>query len=291
MASEISQALDNAPPNYRVQQGFYENIPNELYHRGPGVSQSDLKAIQRSPMHYRYAKDHPKPPTYEMEVGKALHTLVLEPQKFDDQYLEQPKFDGRTTEGKARIAEINDEAKQRGLRLIQTPEMDRLKWMRDALLMHPYASILLDVDAGPCETSVYWEDETTKTLCKIRPDKLNDAHNIACDLKSTGDASYSGFARTCAAYNYMMQAAFYTHGLNQVGRRVKGFWFIVCEREPPWGIGIYELESVALDFGHISWQRALWIYHECLKTNEWPGYPPEPRTLTIPRWGLRAPVS
>ena len=47
---------------------YYDDIPNEAYHRGPGVSSSNLKTIGRSPLHYRTEKDHPKPSTPAMRA-------------------------------------------------------------------------------------------------------------------------------------------------------------------------------------------------------------------------------
>ena len=39
----------------KIEPGcFYANLPNELYHKGPGISKSGLDQIRRSPAHYVY---------------------------------------------------------------------------------------------------------------------------------------------------------------------------------------------------------------------------------------------
>ncbi len=62
-----------------MKPGIYPNIENEAYHRGPGISSSELKTIIKSPMHYKYLSENPRPQTANMALGTAAHALILEP--------------------------------------------------------------------------------------------------------------------------------------------------------------------------------------------------------------------
>lgn len=76
-----------------MKPGIYqpEQLNNETYHALEAVSKSDLDKINRSPAHYKYAKENPTPPTPAMERGTAVHMAVLEPDEFRRHYA--PEFD------------------------------------------------------------------------------------------------------------------------------------------------------------------------------------------------------
>lgn len=290
-ATETKEKTPLPPPDRKLPKlGLHSDMPNETYHRAPGISASGLKAIQRSPAHYKWHRDHPTPPTPAMQLGTAFHSLVLEPDTFDDLYVVAPEdINRRTTIGKEQWAEFETLAV--GKTVLKAEQLAHLTRMRDAVMSHPFASILLDVESGPAETSGFWINEETKKLCKFRPDKINEPHFSLIDLKTAVDASYSGFAKAVSNFGYMMQAAWYLEGARQTGLHAHRFVFIAVEKEPPYGIGIYSLGKSEFQFGDISWQHALTIYAECHDTDTWPCYPPEPRVLTVPAWGLRANAS
>ena len=69
-----------------MKPGIYRGIPNDDYHRGPGISKSGLDLIRKSPAHYRAAvtaaNDNRPEPTPSQVLGTAFHMLVLEPAEF-----------------------------------------------------------------------------------------------------------------------------------------------------------------------------------------------------------------
>ena len=79
--------------------GIYADIPNEVYHALPGVSKSMLDKLDESPAHLRDAIDNPvHEQTMPMMIGSATHCAVLQPDKFEDQYIVMSDIDGRTSE-------------------------------------------------------------------------------------------------------------------------------------------------------------------------------------------------
>lgn len=290
--------------------GIHDDIDNEQYHCGPGISKSGLDLINQSPAHYLERKLHPKPPTPQMELGTAFHTLVLEPDQFDKQYVRLPfdapnrptaaqlKAEKPTTKALESISYWKAWNEKNGDKTIIQSAPDAGHWerddwrtihsMKDAVLNHPIAGVLLDPDAGMAEQSVYWIDRETFKLCKCRPDFHNRDHNIIVDLKSTNDASYTGFAKSCGSFRYYVQDPFYTDGMKAVGEKVDGFVFIAVEKEPPYGVGVYILDPEAKRIGRMAYQRNLNLYAKCKNDDHWPCYPDEIRDLTIPPWGLKA---
>ena len=60
--------------------GIFDGIPNEEYHRCPGISKSGLDVINRTAAHYIVYKQHPKPSTNTFTIGDGLHAAVLQPE-------------------------------------------------------------------------------------------------------------------------------------------------------------------------------------------------------------------
>lgn len=74
-----------------MEPGIYPDIPNDEYHKGPGVSKSGLDLIAKSPAHYYHAvnaaNDNDREPTVAQAFGTAFHTLLLEPDVFKAEYV------------------------------------------------------------------------------------------------------------------------------------------------------------------------------------------------------------
>lgn len=170
-------------------------------------------------------------------------------------------------------------------RIVLTPEQwDQLHAMAAAVHAHPAAGSLLTSCPGEAEKSVYWIDATTGVLCRCRPDWWRD-DNVIVDLKTTEDASPEGFAKSIANWRYDVQAAYYLDGVQQAtGKRPKAFVFIAVEKKPPYGVGVYVLDSESLDLGRAQYQHDLRVYAECVRSGEWPGYGDKIQTISLPGW-------
>ena len=72
--------------------GVYRNLSNEEYHNHKeSISRSALMDFQKSP--YTYWAKHLNPyrpkkvTTPQMDLGTAFHTLILEPERFNEEYV------------------------------------------------------------------------------------------------------------------------------------------------------------------------------------------------------------
>lgn len=82
--------------------GIYFDISNEDYHAGNGVSKSQLDMVALSPALLQWQKSAPvdTEKLKALDMGTALHCLLLEPEEFDKRFIVAPTFNRRTNQGK-----------------------------------------------------------------------------------------------------------------------------------------------------------------------------------------------
>lgn len=137
-------------------------MPATQYHADRAIGHSGIVKMLKSPAHLREYLDHPHMPTPAMAFGTAVHTFVLEQERFADEFVVAEKFDRRTKEGKEAAARF-EEANQ-GKALITSEEMDTLNRVRSAVHSHLGAAKLLR--QGDAELSAFWTDANTGLSCK-----------------------------------------------------------------------------------------------------------------------------
>lgn len=266
--------------------GLYPEMSNDAYHNGPGISKSGLDKIAKTPAHYYAAYLDPnrerREPTPAMVFGAAYHAFLLEPDVFAKEYVIAPEgIDRRTKEGKAFFAEVE----AAGQTALKTDDSKKLHAMRDAMMAHPAARKLL-AKPGKREVSVFWKDPEYGMLAKCRPDFLTDDGYII-DLKTTEDASPAGFGRSSFNYRYHVQHPWYVDGCQAADIDVKAFIFLAQEKEPPYAVGLYVLDDVAVELGRQTYARDLATYAHCASTGQWPGYEATIKTLSLPAWATK----
>jgi exodeoxyribonuclease VIII len=257
-------------------------LTNAEYHARPEVSKSGLDMVRRSPLHFwnRYLNPDRiiEPPTAAMTIGSALHTRVLEPHLFDDEYAVAPHCDRRTKEGKMIWADFEQEAA--GKTLLKAEDALQITAMADSLRRHPAARVLLN-KAGKAEQSYFWTDDETGEKCKCRPDFHTDDRRIIVDVKTTEDASPGKFLRSSVLqWRYHVQAAFYMQGVPEA----ELFLFAVVEKKPPFAAAVYTLPTKLVERGLEDARADLRCIAECRAADRWPGYGDEVQELSLPKW-------
>jgi len=152
-----------------MKSGIYYDISNEDYHNGDGVSKSNLDDIAKCPGIYQWKKKAPECEEKKaaLNMGTALHCLLLEPQCFDERFLVIPKFDLRTKKGKDDREQFINEHYSPDRIIITEDEEQKLRLMRDSAFAHPNAKKLLEMD-GHYESSIYWIDDETQGRQGVR---------------------------------------------------------------------------------------------------------------------------
>lgn len=319
----IEELINEARDNGLFLPGeFYDDIPNALYHAGPGCSSTNLKRTSHSPLHDKTEKDHPKASTDAMRIGTLVHEIVLEPDLFDATYVPAPKDAPKrpterqinakkpSTETIAAVAWwASWEAENAGKKIIETKpgkdpfwkpsEWDQIHFMRDAIVNDPDARCFLQ-NFIP-ERSMYWlqpikvrfinEDGSVANeveiheLAKCRFDAICLNHNMGVDIKTCVDASYSGFQRAIMTYQYHLSRNWYMRGAKAIGQELLEFVFIAAEKEPPYAVACYTVDQEHINQADMLIKNALEKYSRAIDEKYWPCYPEGARQIAMPSYG------
>ncbi len=255
---------------------YYTEMPNRDYHEADGISKSGLDLIDRSPAHYRYRAA--RKPSRNMEIGTAIHTALLEPERFAAEYMLLRDVADR------RASAYKEAAKVYGTENTLTgTEADKVAGMQESVYANPHARNLLESD-GWRELSGIVKDPDTGIICRHRFDLLT-TDGIAVDVKKTQDARPDAFSRAVHNYRYHVQAAFYADQYYWItGEHLLGFRFIAIEEELPHGVKIYTIDDGGIAIGRELYRDNLRTYADCNQSGEWPCYNSEPELLSLPGW-------
>lgn len=270
-----------------MKPGVYRDISNTDYHAGKGLGASHLRELLRSPLHYMTSINTPSKETPAMKLGTAVHCAILEPERFEIEYIKAPSIDRRTKDGKALWSELE----QSGRIVLSSDEYLKITQMANAVRNHEIASKL--ISGGAAEQSVYWNQKVSsldvpEILCKARPDYIKPLKKgyVIADIKTTQDASISEFQKK-AYYQwlYHLQAAHYLRGFEAVtGEKVIAFMYIAIESEPPYAISVFKAGDDYIQAGMKKTQELYELYASCVANNNWPSYSSEIQELRLPKW-------
>lgn len=268
-----------------VQHGLVLGLSNEEYHNGDGVSKSQLDDIAVSPATYIWRKSAPvdEEKLKPLDMGTALHCLLLEPMEFKERFIIAPEFNRRTNAGKEAESEFMANCAESGKTILSFEDDRKLQLMRESVFAHPDARWLLEQD-GICEGSLYWTDRETGELCRCRPDKKLDNFPFIMDVKKVDDMAR--FERHIEEFRYHVQDAMYSDGYREIYGEMPDFIFLAvsssieCGRYP---VRVRPLSPEWRAEGHELYRRDLHKFHECRVNNDWHDLQP----LIQPAWARR----
>ena len=250
------------------------------YSTAPGCNFSTLKNMARSPMHYRHALQCPKEDNAALILGRATHTAVLEPKRFQLEFAVWS--DSRRTNAYKEFAE---ECEAQGRSVLKDVEYEAVMAIRDSVRATPPVAELLE--KGRPEISLFWLNRQTGIQCKGRLDWIAGRRAIL-DLKTTLSIDEGWFAKQAWKMRYFHQAAMYREGYAESSSKgsILPFGIIAVERKPPHACRLFWLSEDSLEMAHeeyISWLEQV---RDCTETGVWPGPEPVETELKAPGWAL-----
>lgn len=259
-----------------MEPGIYYDLNYADYDAIDAVRSSHAKSALLSAADYLAATTEPSKDSAARKRGRAIHTAVLEPLKFLDDYV---MFLGSKVKDPNGWKQFQAD---HAAKCILTPEeYADAKAAAAAVKASPVATALLGKPGTRHEVSIVWDDATTGLRCKARLDCLTDGEYP--DVKSTRDAR--NFVRQARGYRrnktsgewqirygscaYDFQAAFHGAGLAALGLIRSPVW-IVVQTTAPVRACVRRPDAALLALGRQQVESALATIAECKASGQWP---------------------
>lgn len=294
-------------------EGVYYDLPSDVYHKAPGVSQSTLKAFDEagSPLHYK--KVPRKPSSADQAFGTLTHAAVLEPQSFPNLFHVQPvKYEVEVMKC-PNCGKVSDSAKCRKCNTDRVKSTIEKEWSGNAEWCHDWLEehkgrLVIDNDThyrvkaaadalihntgifskalaskhARREVSYFKRDEETGLLLKGRVDlEVTDqnGHLILFDPKKVevGGGSEEAFQKQVANWGYHIQHACY-----MAITGAAEMYFVPFDDDFPFQANIWSLRPEWRELGGLEYRRILRAFAKCHKADVWPGYHQDGRELPMP---------
>lgn len=271
-----------------------ERMSNDEYHACPEFSSSQLKDMNRSAAHFyvnSITKEAKKEASTAMNFGTLVHTMFLEPEQFENEFVIAPKFDRRTKVGKEEAAaweQVNE-----GKMLVSEEDVENASRMSENLRSLSIYKAMQD-NYGMAEASFFFTDPVFGLNLRIRP----DWHIAPCkafpngliiDLKTTDDARPMAFSRTCANFSYDLSASMYREGFQAYYQTEDKppFIFLAAERNTPFNVKQYKASDLFLSVGNARYNRSKELLAESLLMGEWDGYSKDLEEIYLPSYMIK----
>lgn len=245
-----------------------------------------LSHMRKSPAHYQHALAHQRKDTSALNTGSALHTLVFEPETYAERFTTYTASKSKGEGARKAWEAFQDEAKGRGLTILDADEAERAQGC--AAAVRAKASAYIAPSKGRAEIPITWRDAETGLVCKSRLDWLT-INRVLVELKSTRSTDEHNFANQAWKLGYFHAQMFYSMGVAAAtGCTIEEipFLFVAVESEPPYDVALFEPCEESRYAALEDVRKLMARLAECQRTQRWPGRYDEPRMLKAPAYVL-----
>lgn len=255
------------------------SISEDVYRPMSMLNASSIPYLIQSPAHYIANLSQPRAQTKEMAFGSAFHCYILEPEMFNNRFVVKT-IDGRTNKGKQDLLEIEFVQKKK---IISEEDFERIKYMDANIKKHSIAPKLLI--NGKAEQVLMFKLKASNgnmIECKAKLDYM--FLQTIIDLKTTKKADNESFSKSIENYNYHIQGAFYSRGVEVLTGERPDFIFIAVESEPPFSVSVIKLSDAHYTVGYSKVYEAVDLYERCMRENTWPSYSEKVYESRMSKW-------
>jgi len=257
------------------------------YFDNPAISATLLKTIAKQSPAHAVERMRSFQSIANMNLGTAVHTMILEPNRLDEEIAIAPDCDKRTKAGKETFAKFKETIEHRTV--ITQDQYRTAMDMALSFSQNPEAVKLLN-ELDEREKEMYWVHGKGNLDCKAKIDMMSTKHMALADIKTTVDASPEGFMKQSANLNYHMQLAWYSHALGLEPEHANAY-IIAIENTAPFSTAVYKLTPRALRVGWEMCKKAVKDYESYklkIALNENVNmYSPEVLDLDLPAWAIK----
>lgn len=243
-----------------------------------------------------------KEETNAMRVGTGVHVLLLEPERFENEFVVLPDFhldeqnlrkpkrkdepesdrrtDSKVTEYyKSKIRAFAEE--NQGKSFLTRDQYDNCLHAIEAIRERPAMRELIDGSAK--EVTV--EGEILGVPFKGRMDLLNPS--VITDVKNTANVDKRAFGRVFTNLHYAFKLSIYRDLMRQ-NRGDNDVMIITQETQGDFDNALVPVPSIILDNAFEQVQRVVKQYKQCLESGVWPGVDQgkDEYELYIPQWAM-----
>ena len=269
---------------------IYPNITRTDYDALDGINHSKLKHFLTSSKYGAYKIAAPFNPTPAMRVGTATHTLVLEPEKFDDEYIiggPINKSTGKTYgSGSDKFKDWLKEQDE-GKKYLSDQEAIQSRRVANNTKHNKTAMFWLD-QCEHKETAIDWVDPYSGLKCKALLDAFSVENLVFADYKTIGKSvTYDELSKTIYNMGYYQQFAFYNDGLFHNGIDCKDVIAVFAQTADEQDVATARIGAESLALGTIHYQQCFDNYKAFL-AGDVKGHNSELFELNVPGWATRA---
>jgi len=288
-------------PNTPPAPGLLFGMSDRDYQELPALRWSTLKLALTSPRHFLHALTEPRPDTPALNLGRALHLRVLQPQVYAENVAIVPA-EHLTASGamsrKAPALAWLEEANATAEAVLRPSETEHVERLALAVAKHG-AAVELMRECPWREVTAVWHELTPAGLvvCKARADLLGPS--MLADLKSwspRGGLSAHAFGREVWSRSYHAQLAWYSRGIvnaqvqatpdGDLMAQPKRLGFVVVDKGGPGDVMACTLDDDAEEAGRQDARAALEALVVALERDEWPGQQPDRVVVSLPRYAF-----
>lgn len=307
------------------EPGVYVDVEASKYHSCPYASNSRLGHLV-PPSTPKQLEDHLVSPPKDKKVwkqGRALHTAVFEPDRYAKEYRVATQCMGTTSKrerckasgtipvmGGFVCGNHKDQYKfDPDTSPITQADFDMVARASRSVREHPLGAAFILAPHAYRELTLVWDQvvpalavgqEPIVVRCKARVDWYDPDFfgGLPMDLKGVRGAHLREFQKQAFYNGYLRQSTLYRFGLRAHDLPARTFAAVAVEKEGPCDLVVYYLGDDATGplwtpgepAVHMSKTvlLTLRLWHECHRSNVWPGYPPEVVSMTTPEWAWSA---
>jgi exodeoxyribonuclease VIII len=219
-------------------------ISDREYFSDPSLGRSDVWKYHLSPPLYKASvvdRSIAGASSSSMNFGSLVHSMILEPEFFDNKYAVSLEKSKRTKAYK----EEQEEALEAGKILVMSEDVEKASMLRASALSCGMFKEMLQCSGAIAEGAVFFDFQgipgTTDPIeAKAKFDLLNG--QVLWDVKTSQSADPEEFRRSITKYGYHWQDFWYREALASAGYDIGEFYFLVLSVNEP-----YEHSVVALD--------------------------------------------
>ena len=257
--------------------GLNEDITNEDYHGDREYeSSSSLKLFLKDSKEYhnKYILKLPWEEKYKgaYDFGSYIHSLILEPEKVDDEYA---IFEGATRRGNA-YKEFK--AENEGKIIITRSQFLQAQSLLEAYTEHQLASSMIKF--GKAEQTLCVELDGMKI--KVRADYARK--NQIIDVKTTSDPVDKFTAgKTIARFDYDLSAALYVDAFSKHFNKDFEFYFLFVNKMSN-EIEVLKASDKLLENGRRKYKKSIKLLKEARETGKY--FKEGIQEVDIPSWAV-----